>query len=296
MLESNYFIEGTEVKANNIELWSKIRLPFEPKGWLLDMKNSLRSALKGMQNAENRMLHAIYASKEEGYFDVENVLLYNVGTGSFSDLCRRGVCFERVFSSPIQPKSGNDRFPHYHRYSLIELMEGPIYWTKEHSLVSWKDVSCPTLRGEIKPHSFWYAIKNGAVEVCGKLEVPRYIGLELKISAPKGTRINLAAAIKPLLDGIISGFHSHDGSYNSSVIGRVAQSLGEEESDIEEMLMDKSINVLGKRKLLHPFGKGIQWNPADGLCIVAKVYIDDKILGSNWSLDGEIFTVVPCRN
>ncbi len=293
MLESNYFIKGPEDTANYVELWSRVRLPFEPKGWLLDMRNLLRSAIKRIHNTENRMLHALYISDEGGYFDAENVLLYNVGSGSFSDLCRWGLCFERVFSLPLQPTGGDHRFLHYHRYGLIEPVEGPLHWAKERSLARWTGVSCPALRGENKPHSFWYAMKNGVVEVTGKLEVPSYLGLELKINAPRGTRINLAAAIKPLLDGIISGFHSHDGTYNSIVIGRVAQSLGVEVSVIEHMLMDKSIEVLGTRNLLHPFGKGVQWNPADELCIVAKVVVDECRVGSNWSLDGEIFTVEP---
>jgi len=88
-------------------------------------------------------------------------------------------------------------------------------------------------------------MKNGVVEVTGKLEIPSYLGLELKVNAPRSSRINLATVIKPLLDGIISGFHSHDGTHNSIVIGRVAQSLGEKESVIEHMLMDESTDILG---------------------------------------------------
>lgn len=294
MSERNYYIKEPEDNNKSLELWSKIRLPFEPKGWLLDMRNSLRSRLRTMHNSENLMLHAQYVSDEEGYFDVENVLIYNVGSGSFTDLCHRGLCFERVFSPPLQPKHSEEMFSHYQRYSLIDPSKGSFYWTKAQCLAYWTEVSCPTLKGENKPHSFWYAIKGGAVEVIDKLKLPSYFGLELRINAPKGTRINLASVIKPLLDGIISGFHSHDGSYKPIVVERVTRSLGEEESLIERMLMEQSNAVLGIRNLVHPFGGGVQWNPADDLCVVAKIVINDCIVGPSWSLEGELFTVVPC--
>ncbi|NLC45189.1 MAG: hypothetical protein GX783_13025 [Clostridiales bacterium] len=294
MSERNYFINEPEDDNKSVELWSKIRLPFEPKGWLLEMRNSLRSRLRTMHNSENTMLQAQYVSNEEGYFDVENVLIYNVGSGSFTDLCRRGLCFERVFSLPIQPKNIEEIFPHYQRYSLIDPSQGSLYWAKEQILAYWTEVSCPDLKGDIKPHSFWYAIKSGTVEVIDKLKLPSYFGLKLKINAPRGTRINLASVIKPLLDGIISGFHSHDGSYNPIVVGRLTRSLGEEESHIERMLMEQSKAVLGIRNLVHPFGTGIQWNPGDDFCVAAKVVIDDCIVGTSWSLEGELFTVVPC--
>lgn len=293
MIKRNYVIKES---MNSIELWSKGRLPFEPKGWLLEMRNSFRSALKKIQNNEQKLLHAVYASNEKGFFDVENILFYNLGPGAFSNIAHYGLCFERVFSTPVQPSNEGSTFAHYHRYSLIEPLKAPIYGTKGHTLARWKSIDCPSLRGELKPHSFWFAIKNGKIEVVKKLENPIYIGLSLKINAPRGTNINVAGIIKPLLDGIISGFHSHNGSDNSVVTERIAHSLGLEALAVEKMLMDSSINLLGMRNLLHPFGKGIQWNPADDSCIFAKVIIDDCNEESKWSFDGEIFTVETSYN
>ena len=42
----NYFIKKPEDNSNKVELWSASRLPFEPKGWHLDMRNTLRSTLR----------------------------------------------------------------------------------------------------------------------------------------------------------------------------------------------------------------------------------------------------------
>lgn len=104
---------------------------------------------------------------------------------------------------------------------------------------------------------------------------------------------NLAAVIKPLLDGIICAFHAHNGTNNSIVTWRLAARLGERKSVIENMLMDQSSAILGTRNLLHPFGKGIQWNPADDFCIAAKILLEDYMEESAWALDGEIFTLKP---
>lgn len=288
-------IDGPNPKKNLVEVWSSIRLPFEPRGRLLEMRNSIRSAIKGMQITKKTMLHALYVSDEKTFCDVENVLLYNVGTGAFANICRKGLCIERKIDIPQQPHGSISKMLHYHKYSLIDFTEGPLYWAKELSLASWKGIPCPELRGNNKPHSFWYAIKKAKIDVIGKIQFPRYFGVELKINAPQGTSINLASVIKPLLDGIVCAFHTHNGDNNSVVVGRLSQYLKEDVSVIENMLMDQETGIFGIRNLLHPFGKGVQWNPGDDFCIVAKILLDDCSEDSKWSLDGDIFTVVSCR-
>lgn len=290
MADDMYFIKSSDL-GSLVEVWSSIRLPFEPKGWLLDMRNSVRSVVKSMQGTNDTMLHAVYVSDQEGFCDVENVLLYNVGSGAFAHLCRKGICFERKIAKPPQPKEGYGIMPHYHRYSLMVLEEEPLHWIKEQSLARWTGIHCPALRGENKPHSFWYAIKKGLFDIANKFEVPHFFGIELKITAPKGTVINLASVIKPLLDGIICAFHTHDGTDNATVVNRLAQRLSIGKSVVVDLLMDMETGILGKRNLVHPFGKGVQWNPADDLCVVAMILLNDCMEDNTWSLDGNIFTV-----
>lgn len=225
MKHEKYFIKGPEDR-NTVEVWSESRLPFEPKGWQLDMRNSVKSAVKRMKAENETMLHALFASDKEGFYDAENVLIYNVGSGAFADLCRKGLCFERKTSAPPKFSGGADHMPYYHRYSLMGLREKPLHWKKKNSLASWTGVECPALRGENKPHSLWYAVKKGIVKIDCGLDSPRFFGLDIRINAPKSTVINLANVVKPLLDGIISAFHAHDGTYNSVVVERLARRLG----------------------------------------------------------------------
>lgn len=59
------------------------RLPFEPKGWHLELRNTIKSHLKKLRG-DGVILQAIYKSIDPAFFDVEKVLFYNVGTSAFS--------------------------------------------------------------------------------------------------------------------------------------------------------------------------------------------------------------------
>src|SRR4051812_38704168 len=95
--------------GTGVEGWSTTRLPFEPKGWLRTYRDDLRSALRTMEAADDAALLAEYATPDDGFADLENVLLYNIGSGSYSHLCRRGLVCRRVRSA--------DRL-HHVRYRL----------------------------------------------------------------------------------------------------------------------------------------------------------------------------------
>jgi hypothetical protein len=44
-----------------------------------------------MQSADGALLGAVYASRVQEFCDVENVLIYNVGAGSFSTTAQTGI-------------------------------------------------------------------------------------------------------------------------------------------------------------------------------------------------------------
>lgn len=161
MVNGTYSVKGPETD-NSVEVWSSVRLPFEPKGWLLDLRNDIRSAVKGIHGSDESVLHAQYVSAWEDFCDVENVLLYNVGPATFNHLCSRGLCFERGFAVPPS-REDSDAMPHYHRYALAGLDDEPRYWVKGIRLAEWAGVACPPPRNDGKPHTFWHAVAKGAV-------------------------------------------------------------------------------------------------------------------------------------
>jgi hypothetical protein len=75
-----------------VESWSTSRLQIEPKGWQLQMRSDLRDALSAMVPPPHKVLPATYGAADTGDFvDVENVLLYNVGSRSIRPLMTRPV-------------------------------------------------------------------------------------------------------------------------------------------------------------------------------------------------------------
>src|SRR5690348_2760915 len=108
---------------HRVELWLDSRLPFEPRGWHLEARGALRSALKTLAVPPAGTLCAAYTSTETSFCDVENVLFYNVGTGAFADLTRNGLRFERNFGSPSNSPSGR-RYAHHHVYYSSSLVPG----------------------------------------------------------------------------------------------------------------------------------------------------------------------------
>lgn len=281
--------------TNTVQLWSNCRLPFEPKGWLIDMRQSLRNSLIKLRATPGSWLKAIYTSEENEFCDVENVLIYNVYTGYFKHLCQFGLYLERRFEPvPKVPSCTLTAPRHHHLYTTTQIDENNTYWQLRFVAVEWQGVSCRPLRGELKPHDIWLNVKASTDKILihkPETNPDNLWGIELEINAPSNCKLNLASIIKPLLDGIISAFHYHDGTNLSLVAGRLAKKLNLDCKIIVENLLDKNHAVLGVRNLLHPFGIGLQWNPADDLFVQIKVGINYCLSENNWNLSGKIYPV-----
>jgi len=247
-----------------------------------------------MPGHPGRALHAVYVSDEEGFVDAENVLIYNVGSGAFSHLCQRGLCFERCFGPPPEPpKAFSVRATHYHRYGVVEPENVRHKWTATQTLASWRDVVCPAVHSGSKPAEVWQAMKQGCIRPTHNARPPRLYGVEIVIRGPERAAVNLAGAVKPLLDGVLSVFHLHDRSNMAEVTRRVAQALGTSGAAVAEMLADETHAVLGQTCLVRIRGSGVQWCPADDGCVLGKINLKALTPGRLWSLSGRLFDVAP---
>jgi hypothetical protein len=91
--------------SSEVQAWSSVRLPFEPTGAMLELRHQLREALYQLEPVDGQVLHAIYTAADMGELaDVENTLLYNVGTRATRALMTSGVRFERRYQAqpPIE--------------------------------------------------------------------------------------------------------------------------------------------------------------------------------------------------
>lgn len=89
---------------SEVNAWSEVRLPLQPKGDMLEFRQQLAAAIRAMPPSTDGQLVAAYtAADPHALIDTENVLFYNVGLGCFAAHTRMGLAFERVFAAPPNP-------------------------------------------------------------------------------------------------------------------------------------------------------------------------------------------------
>jgi hypothetical protein len=262
MSHPNFHVEAT---GDTVQLWSIRRLPFEPKGWLKEMKLGLRAGLQQLQpSSPDDILSCRFTSKDSGVFDLENVLLYNVGSGGFARTAKNELRLSRTVAAPPDCPVALSSVPLcFHQYQVRPVSTGLPAWTRQ-PLASWR-FTLPRTRGDRKPHQVWWAMKGGECQSGSRrLGAGRRFGLVVTYQTPKP--VNLAGKIKVLLDGVVSGLHSMPGSVEPQVLAWLAVHLSTNEAAIAAALRDESNAVLGNCSLVRLFSDGVQWHPRDDLC------------------------------
>jgi len=283
----SYYIKYPSKNANVTEIWSASRLPFEPKGWLYDMREELKRAIKEISLDDSRILSAVYISQNQGFCDIENILIYNVGPGVFKDICRNGLLLERGYQRVVSPSGNQESYGHYQSYSLVGKRQDPLYWKEKRVLASWKGIFLEKM--PTKPHDYWRLMKENQVFVADAAHNGKY-GIEIVMQLPVNSSNNFAGLIKPMLDGIIAAFHSYSGNDLVEVSRRLASVLPVQAEGISAMLIDKKIDVLGSRSVVRPYRNFVQWNPADDKCMVIKL-VNNFISENRIIMDGRIFVI-----
>jgi len=279
--------------SNSVEVWSTERLPFEPKGWLRQLRSDICSAVREIYCSSSQLLHAVYISPIMERCDAENILFYNVGTGCFARQNNAGLRFERVFSQPPAPPRPTSRPAlHYHRYEPVAKETVFEYWIPTRTLVRWSArMRTRHVTSSLSPAHIWYWIKCGSIEITTKpRKMPTQFGMRITISAPRSIVSNCIALTKPLLDGAVSAFHQHDGTKQAEIASRLARTLKVRTQNVVAYLSDGTNAVLGRRRLLWPWRNSIQWNPADDCCVAGELLFENPI--ENFlSLSGKLFEV-----
>ena len=272
-----------------VEAWSTHRLPFEPRGWLLEFRDRLRTAVGSLNAKSNELLHAVYASPEHGNCDTENILFYNVGTGRFAKAARYGLRFERAFETPIScPHELSGKPRHYCRYFLTSNETLFSHWEPGRVLAQWSiDCGAKSILGHCA--TVWYAMKTGYVRTAAEPRSPgQPFCLRVRVAAPPGVSLRLAGLMKPVFDGVISALHQHDGTCEQEVGRRLAERLGAAPEAIAGLLGSDAGTVLGKRCLVRPYRRNVMWNPQDDLCLAGELIEEKAGQKQNLSISGEL--------
>ncbi|GFG99777.1 hypothetical protein [Mycolicibacterium hippocampi] len=208
--------------AGAVELWSTVRLPFEPRGWLIDMRDELRRNLQGLAYASSGRLHALYCAADDGALvDTENVLLYNVGGTALRPLMASEVTFERRYQVPSPPPEAglpDSAALHYHRYSDASGTP-PEHWRPGRQIGALFEVPVDSLD---KPAPVWNAIREHAKSPTETASAPTRFLIRLQITDTRqfGPVSSVVSIVKPALDVL-----SHDVGVSRLIGGRPPSAL-----------------------------------------------------------------------
>lgn len=271
-----------------VNAWSEVRLPFQPKGEMLEFRQRLGAAIRAMAPGAGGQLVATYtAADPHALIDTENVLFYNVGPGCFAAHTSRGLAFERVFAAPPDPPAPASWTPrHHHRYRATPTPAQFEHWRPVHIAAQWDDV--PLGPGALAHREMvWAALAR--VGTLAELDDPvRYYAICIRLD---GVRVALANIVKPLIDGLVSSFHCFAGDIPALVVERLSSSTTTDPSDVRRWLTDQRRAVLGARpNLIRLTKNGIVFNPRDEDCVAFVIEVAD---GNQPCMTGTVFSVEP---
>lgn len=268
-----------------VDTWSSSCLQFEPEGWQRGWRDELAQHLREMRITG--ALYAVYESEAKQPVDVENVLFYNVGPSAFRHLTSRGIAFERSFSAPTPPPHPtSEPVLHHQTYTGGIDRDWFRHWRLDQLFANWVDLPLPEVNSGVLTASRVWA-RTLATTVGPSGPPARRFGLRIRVSGI-GPR-PLVSILKPLLDGVISAFHQHEGAIPTALVERTAVAAGLEPRVTFERLLSARQAVLGPRRVVRPTANRVAWNPRDDDCVACVVTAHPD---GPTRMSGEIFSVV----
>jgi hypothetical protein len=281
-----------EPTANSpaLEAWAEDYIRFERRPqWQEQLRTEIRTLSRQLKPSNQEVLHATFFGTKRDNADVENLVLYNIGT--FSNAGRNGIRFEHGSAAP--PSPDGTEYPFAYRYALAPRSNGFDHWKHGRQLASFDWIDLSTFAGEKKLAKIWLALKRAQVraevEVFEPARAPDTpFAVKLEVRPPHGSEPVWCGLVKEIFDGVISAFQAHtDATVLPDVAERLAKYLAADSVEITEHLLDQGGAVLGLvPRLVKPFGKGVQWNPADHLCVAGELLAATP--DHTWAIRGEI--------
>ncbi|MCV0412394.1 hypothetical protein [Nitrosarchaeum sp.] len=274
---SNYFISSND---RSIEIWGTALLPFEPTGWLKDLRTEIQNKIKQLK--PTNFLYSKLTSSKRDKVDLDNVLFYNVAYSTFSNLSLDSIIMERSYQKPKPTPDGKNY--DYYLYYTVEKVESE--HKRKKVLGTFSNLPIDNFDSQTKVDRIWYSIKKGSITHFKKNHTTEF-GVNISITS-SNLRLVSEVGMKRIIDASIASFQSHLGD-EPEMFKRLAQNLSINQNDAKYLLCDESHAVLGSSSLLTSHRDGIKWNPNDDLA----VFISLALNSNQKSLDvsGEIFSV-----
>lgn len=235
---------------NRTTAWSTAPLPFEPTGWASQMRHELRTALDALLVPGSALTATWWCAR--GRADLENVLLYNVGTDAFSAatgplLLRRG---RTDAPNPPGPLAAS---------SVVEYRtDSPEVESREPLLELRCALPEVASLAALRAEAVWRACHRAKITGTGDV-LPGALALRVTVSGSH-PRAFPAGVVKPLIDGLFSALHRYSGAKLEEVVPRIT---GIPAAQARAWLLNEEMGFLGPHNYVWPWSSGLQWSPAD---------------------------------
>lgn len=276
-----------------VEVWTGYRVQFggmERHQWQKTLKAEVKAAFCGIAYS-NAPFTGFYDTIDRAVSDVENSLFTNwLGHLPAGITLLR---FERGPSAPPEPPVDIDRVGghlHYYRYTIGGRWTT---WDADAVLARWDRVPRRlALDGSAGPG--WMALRHGRadgkVELTGASLYPdENFGVRLTVHATSQGPKNAITVSENIVDGTLAAFHSD--VLSEALFPNLKGRFPRVTEDELRRALDNPIGPLFPTPAIRPFGKSVQFSPADERCIVGEVEIRRDATGSCSELSGELFTV-----
>jgi hypothetical protein len=228
--------------------------------------------------------------------DVENLVLYNIDAtadGCFRPGTRHGVRFELAAGPRRDPPSGR-HFACSYQYRLINPASELTYWHPVRRMARFTGADLGRFPSVKRLEQVWLAIHRAEAQTAGQPAAPATpfaVFLTLGYSCARAVGAD-PELVKALIDGTVAAFQAHANPASvTEIAARLAIATGRPEKLIAQALLNDGCAVLGTAgRLVHLRGTGVQWNPADHLCVAGQV-LCREVPGDLWTLSGEIHAV-----
>mgnify|MGYP000637664302 CR=1 FL=1 len=264
--ENPTYVMSTTEKRVIVE--SNFYVPFEPnilKGDLskkaLQLRQDIRNAILKLKIENREILLASYSENDKSrFYDVENMLFYNIGGTAFGKISPEQLAFlgdeNRFFSDEDVPSAIGNRF--FYSYEVVSMKSVERLIESKKVLAHWNNIDIDE-RIVNRPTRYYATVRENSnkIEVNEVLNGKELFGMKIEITIPYSS--HPAATMKPLLDGIICAFHGEDG-----VVKEVLRDIFMTRT--EQMLSDTNrLNIFGNREYLKRYRghNSFKWNPED---------------------------------
>lgn len=299
-IHTTYENAKDENKICSVQIESNTTVTY-PSGKLLHpkeycLKYHIYEEVQSLCVDDNKVLLASYGGKApDKNYDLENKLLYNIGTGAFSSIFKN-FPKQIVFKTNDGPVDEKSPYRYLYKYEVVpsEVVEA---LGRKTLIAKWNVTIGSTLPKQAEEYylALRTAIRNSRVEsqnkdepdenevmLCGLERCDETaFGIKITLTVPESNKTTHPVSVmKHLLDGVICAFHGEK--------GETEQMLKEKFKD-EELKCQADWPILGNQDYLRKYRNGFKWYPADEANRLKFGWIIVKCEGEEYKMSGSIY-------